>query len=96
MKHNVDRDKLWNLVERKTVPNRSASFLDDPDSSFNFRDVLACAGQIDSRSVGDGLYQGLKRCKLAITMDCCDAKAAIEVEHVDPLKALEDLSLLLI
>jgi hypothetical protein len=87
----MDRQKLWDTLKWEAMTSSSAPFLHDPDSAFDFRDMLVCTGQVDHGATWHGLDEGLKRCKFAIRVHGCDSKAASEVVLINFLERVEDL-----
>jgi hypothetical protein len=65
-------------------------FLNDPDSSLDFRDMFIPASKIDSWSIGHGLCQCLQRRKFAIGMHGCDFETTMEIKLAHLLKRFEN------
>jgi len=47
VEYNVDHQKFWDPCEWKAVPRRTTPFLHHSNSTFNLRNVLIGAGQVD-------------------------------------------------
>ena len=67
----------------------TASFFYDSDSSLDFRYVLICAVQVDSRSARQHLNQTFKGSKFSIRAYRCNTEATLHVVDVYFLKGLE-------
>jgi hypothetical protein len=91
MEHNVDHQKLWNPLKWKTVSSRTTPFLYHPDTTFDLRDMLVAAGQVDHRATGHSVNQSCKGRKLPVRMHCCDAEATLKVVLIYLLKCFEYL-----
>jgi hypothetical protein len=72
------------------VPYSPGSFLYNPDSSLDFKDMLIATRQVDSWSAGHGLYQSLYRRKFTIGMYILDSETTMEIKLVNLLEGFED------
>jgi hypothetical protein len=91
MEHNVDHQNLGDPLKWKAVASCSAPFLYHPDSTFDFRDMLVSASQVDHRATGHRINQSRERGKLPIRMHRCDAETTMEVVLVYLLECFENL-----
>jgi hypothetical protein len=92
MEHNVYHQELcWYPLKQKAVSSNSAPFLYHPDSTFDFRDMLVAASQVDHWATWHRLDQSCNGCKFPIRMHRCDAKATMKVVLVYLLECFEYL-----
>jgi hypothetical protein len=57
MEHDVDCQQCQYLLEQKAVSGSSAPFLYHPDATFDFRDMLVAASQVDHWATWNRLDQ---------------------------------------
>ena len=89
IEHNVNRQQLWDSLEWKAVSTRSAPFLHNSNSSFDFRHVFVRACQVDRRATWEGRDKSFEWLEFAVRMHRRDAKATLEIVLVDLLECLE-------
>ena len=61
VENKINHQEFGYSVERKAVGCRSASFLDDSDTAFDFRYVFVSASEVDLGSTRLGVDQCLQR-----------------------------------
>ena len=91
MEHNVYRQEFRHPLKRKAVSSSSAPFLYHPDSTFDFRDMLVAASQVNHRSTRHRLDQSSKGFKFPVRMHRCDAEATMEIILVNLFERFEYL-----
>jgi hypothetical protein len=87
----VDRHKLQDPLKWKAVPSFSTPFLHYPDVTFDLRDVLVGACQVDNRTTWQRLDQRFDRREFTVGMYRHDAEAALEIILIYLLECLEYL-----
>ena len=91
MEHNVYRQEFRHPLKRKAVSSSSAPFLYHPDSTFDFRDMLVAASQVNHRATRHRLDQSSKGFEFPVRMHRCDAEATMEIILVYLLENFEYL-----
>ena len=90
VEYNVYCQEFRHPLKRKAVSSSLAPFLYHPDSTFDFRDMLIAASQVNHRATRHRLDQSSKGFKFPIRMHRCDAEATMEIILVYLLERFEE------
>jgi hypothetical protein len=87
----MNRQKLGDPVERKTMPGGSATLFNHSDAAFDLRDVFDGARKVENRTAWHGIHERFEGCEFLVGMHSGDTKTAMEIILEDLLERLENL-----